>query len=111
MSDALAVEYEGRGFSGTIDLSAWLSRAEGDDVEALMGMHLGMPYADVPHGLQQAYRDLAGMDASTDPDTLIFRDQTALLVVLRRERPFLWEVASGCVLRCGKTVDMFGENK
>lgn len=109
MDHALALSYEGRGFSGSFDISAWLDRAENDDVVALMAMLGGMPYDEAPWGLHEAYRDLAGADASTDPDTLIFRDQAALLGVLRRHHPLLWEAASGCALRCEDTADMFGE--
>jgi len=109
MDEALALEYEGRGFSGSIDLSAWLDRAEGYDVAALMEMRTGMRWDDVPGGLHDAYRDLAGGDAHSDPDVLIFRDQTPLLKRLLRDHPLLWEAASGCTLRCDDTADMFGE--
>jgi len=109
MDEPLALEYEGRGFSGSIDLSAWLDRAEGDDVAALMEMRTGMAWCDAPPGLQDAYRDLAGADAHSDPDTLVFRDQSLLLERLVQDHPLLWEAASGCALRCDDTADMFGE--
>lgn len=109
MTHPLELLYEGRGFSGTIDLTDWLDQAEGEDVAALMAMDVGMSYADVPYGLQAAYRDLAGADASADPETLLFRDQTTLLVLLRRDHPLLWEAASGSAIRCDETSDMFGD--
>ncbi len=109
MPDSLALEYEGRGFAGSFDLSAWLDRAEGVDVSALMEMRCGVPWDDVPSGLRDSCRDLAGEDAHLDPHTLTFRDQSGLLETLAREHPLLWERASGCTLRCEGTVDMFGE--
>jgi hypothetical protein len=109
MDEALALEYEGRGFAGSIDLSAWLSRADGDDVAALMGMRAGMPWDDAPRGLRDAYGELAGEDAHSEPHTLAFGEQSLLLERLRRDHPLLWEAASGCALRCGDTADMFGD--
>ena len=109
MNDPLELVYEGRGFSGTIDLAAWLDQAADDDVSALMDMSVGVQFADAPYGLQSAYRDLAGADASVDPEILVFRDQTTLLCILRTGYPLLWEAASGCALRCGETSDMFGD--
>lgn len=109
MGHALALEYEGRGFSGSLDLSVWLDRAEGDDVAALMEMRPGTAWDDLPSGLRDAYRELAGDDARSEPATLIFRDQSTLLEMLLADHPLLWEAASGCTLRCEETMDMFGE--
>lgn len=111
MAETLALEYEGRGFAGSLDLSSWLDQAGSSDVTALMGMRTGMSWRDAPHGLQEAYRDLADGDAHTDPQILIFRDQSLLLERLRQDHPLLWEAASGCTLRCDGTMDMFGERR
>jgi hypothetical protein len=109
MQDGIELIYEGRGFSGGLALESWLAEATPDDVVALMAMDRGMSYADAPFGIHAAYEELAGADAGRVPDTILFRDQAALLDLLRGRHPLLWEAASGSALRCDDTIDMFGE--
>ncbi|MFZ3481781.1 hypothetical protein [Sphingomonas sp. 3-13AW] len=108
MTSPLDLLYEGRGFSGTVDVRGWVPHAEPEDVVALMAMRTGLRFVDAPPGLKKAYLELAGLDSTTHPEILIFRDQGALLELLRRDHPLLWEHAAGCTLRCEVTPDMFG---
>ena len=100
--------YEGRGFSGSIDMAPWFADLDHEDVQALMKMWTGIPFQESPYGIQEAYRK--STHSEDEPHTLIFRDQTALLSELKKHWPLLWEAASGSTLRCNDTIDMYGED-
>ena len=109
MSEAMLLEYRGRGVGGGFAVDAWLTDAADEDLVRLADMSEGVAFEDCPYGLQDAYRELAGEDRHHDPGELVFRDRDLLLAWLKRERPFAWEKASGQTIRCDDTTDMFEE--